>query len=217
MELYQLRSFAAVAELGHLTRAADRLHVSQPALSAQIKALEDELGVPLFDRGPTGMTLTPAGKRLLPDALKVIADTEALRGAAASIKGAVAGRARVGTLSDPDFIRLPEFLSASIERFPLIEIELHHEVTGAAFAEVRDGAARRELLLRRPRPPDGGRGAAGRGRLRGRRAGRLARPDRGRRLGSHRRAAVDRRAGDQHPPRSGRGAVRRARIGADPS
>ena len=69
----------------------------------------------------------------------MIADTEALRGAAASIKGAVAGRARVGTLSDPDFIRLPEFLSASIERFPLIEIELHHEVTGAAFAEVRDG------------------------------------------------------------------------------
>jgi DNA-binding transcriptional LysR family regulator len=139
LELYQLRSFAAVAELGHLTRAADRLHVSQPALSAQIKALEDELGVPLFERGPTGMTLTPAGKRLLPDALKVIADTEALRGAAASIKGAVAGRARVGTLSDPDFIRLPEFLSASIERFPLIEIELHHEVTGTAFAEVRDG------------------------------------------------------------------------------
>jgi DNA-binding transcriptional LysR family regulator len=139
LELYQLRSFATVAELGHLTRAADRLHVSQPALSAQIKALEDELGVPLFDRGPTGMTLTPAGKRLLPDALKVIADAEALRGAAASIKGAVAGPARVGTLSDPDFIRLPDFLSASIERFPLIEIELHHEVTGAAFAEVRDG------------------------------------------------------------------------------
>ena len=139
MELYQLRSFASVAELGHLTRAADRLHVSQPALSAQIKALEDELGVPLFDRGPTGMTLTPAGKRLLPDALKVIADAEALRGTAASIKGAIAGPARVGTLSDPDFIRLPDFLSASIERFPLIEIELHHEVTGAAFAEVRDG------------------------------------------------------------------------------
>ena len=61
MELYQLRTFAAVAELGHLTRAAERLHVSQPAVSAQIRALEDELGTPLFERGPSGMTLTTAG------------------------------------------------------------------------------------------------------------------------------------------------------------
>ena len=72
MELYQLRSFAAVAELGHLTRAAEKLHISQPALSAQIKALEDELGVALFDRTPSGMTLTAAGQRLLPEASKVV-------------------------------------------------------------------------------------------------------------------------------------------------
>jgi DNA-binding transcriptional LysR family regulator len=139
MELYQLRSFAAVAELGHLTRAADKLHISQPALSAQIKALEDELGVPLFERTPTGMVLTPAGQRLLPEAEKVIAAAMSLRSQANAYRGEAGGRARVGTLADPEFLRLSDFLARAIERYPLVEIELHHEVSGAAFAKVRDG------------------------------------------------------------------------------
>jgi DNA-binding transcriptional LysR family regulator len=140
MELYQLRGFTAVAELGHLTRAAERLHLSQPALSAQIKALEDELGVQLFERGPAGMTLTAAGKRLLPEAAKVLADAAALHGKARAMEGSVTGHVSVGTLSDPGFIRLAEFLALATERFPLLEIELHHEVSGAAFEKVRDGA-----------------------------------------------------------------------------
>jgi DNA-binding transcriptional LysR family regulator len=140
MELYQLRGFVAVAELGHVTRAAERLHLSQPALSAQIKALEDELGVHLFERGPAGMTLTAAGKRLLPEAAKVLDDAAALHGKARAIQGEVAGHVRVGTLADPEFIRLADFLALATERFPLVEIELHHEVSGAAFEKVRDGA-----------------------------------------------------------------------------
>jgi DNA-binding transcriptional LysR family regulator len=139
LELYQLRSFAAVAKLGHLTRAADKLHISQPALSAQIKALEDELGVALFDRTPTGMVLTQAGQRLLPDAEKVVAAAGALRSQAKAFQGEAAGRARLGTLADPAFLRLGDFLTDAIERYPLVEIELHHEVSGAAFAKVRDG------------------------------------------------------------------------------
>ena len=71
MELYQLRTFAAVAEEGHLTRAAERLHLSQPAVSGHIKALEQELDVRLFERTATGMVLTEPGRQLLGHANKV--------------------------------------------------------------------------------------------------------------------------------------------------
>jgi DNA-binding transcriptional LysR family regulator len=139
MELYQLRSFATVAEVGHLTRAAEKLHISQPALSAQIKALEDELEVPLFERTSTGMVLTAAGQRLLAEAEKVLAAAQVLRSEARVLKGEVAGRAAVGTLSDPAFIRLGEFLSTTVDRYPLLQIELHNEISGAALEKVRDG------------------------------------------------------------------------------
>ncbi|CAG1001874.1 Hca operon transcriptional activator HcaR [Burkholderiales bacterium] len=140
MELYQLRSFAAVAEAGHLTRAAERLHVSQPAVSAQIRSLEEELGAALFERTATGMTLTQAGARLLPLALRVIAAAADMKAQALSLKGEVAGHLRVGTLADPETLRLGDLLARAVERHPLLQIELHHEVTGAAFAKVRDGA-----------------------------------------------------------------------------
>jgi len=139
MELYQLRSFAAVAELAHLTRAAERLHISQPAVSAQIKALEDELGVILFERTPQGMLLTAAGRKLLPEAEKVVAAAQALKSRARAIKGEVSGRVRVGTVSDPDFVRIGDFLAQAVLEYPLLEIEIHHAVTGVALAKVREG------------------------------------------------------------------------------
>lgn len=66
MDLHQLRLFAAVAELGNLTQAAERLHLSQPAASAKIKLLEVELGLSLFERKPSGLALTRVGASLLP-------------------------------------------------------------------------------------------------------------------------------------------------------
>lgn len=140
MELYQLRTFAAVAETGHLTRAADRLHISQPAVSAQIKALEEELEVRLFERGPGGMTLTRAGARLLEQAAKVLAAAEELRNLAKALRGEIAGRLRIGTIGAPEFIRLGEFSSRTVERFPLLELEFHADVSGAALEGVRDGS-----------------------------------------------------------------------------
>lgn len=139
MELYQLRSFIAVAEAGHLTRAAEKLHVSQPAVSGQIRALEDELELTLFERTSSGMELTFAGQRLLADADRVLGAAQSLRNQAKALKGEVAGRVGVGTLSDPGFSRVGEFMGAMVERHPLLQLELHHEISGAAFAKVRDG------------------------------------------------------------------------------
>lgn len=139
MELYQLRSFIAVADTGNLTRAAERLHHSQPALSAQIKALEDALGVQLFTRAPSGMALTRAGRALREHANRTLAAAEAMQRAARSLSGHIAGRLRIGTVSDPEFIRLGAFLALVLERFPALELELHHEVSGAALDAVREG------------------------------------------------------------------------------
>jgi DNA-binding transcriptional LysR family regulator len=139
MELYQLRSFVAVAELGQLTRAAERLHVSQPALSAQIKALEDELSLALFERGAGGMSLTAAGQRLLPEAERVIAAAQSLRSQAMALQGQVSGRLRMGTVADPELTRIGVVLRHAVDRFPLLEIDVHQEISGAAFDKVRDG------------------------------------------------------------------------------
>ncbi len=139
MELYQLRNFAAIAEIGQLTRAAEKLHISQPALSAQLKALEEELELQLFDRTPAGMILTPAGKRVLALAEKVLAAAQALQNDARRLKGQVTGKASIGTLSDPDFIRLGQFMTTALAEFPMLQLELHQEVTGVAIERVISG------------------------------------------------------------------------------
>jgi len=138
MELYQLRTFVAVAEARHLTRAAEKLHVSQPAVSAQIKALEDELQLTLFDRTSSGMMLTAAGQRLLSHAERTLAAAQDLRAEARALHGQIAGTLKVGTLSDPDFIRVGQLLARTLELHPLLKLELQSEVSGAAFEAVRE-------------------------------------------------------------------------------
>lgn len=84
MSLEQLSYFVAVAEEQHLTRAAKRLHVSQPPLSRQIQQLEDELGVRLFERTPKGMRLLPSGETLLDRAKHILGLVEQVRSELAS-------------------------------------------------------------------------------------------------------------------------------------
>lgn len=139
MELYQLKTFAAVAEEGHLTRAAERLHVSQPAVSGQIKALEQELEVRLFERQASGMELTVAGRELLAAAQRVLTAADEMKQAARRLMGEIAGVLRIGTVSNPASIRIGDLLAAAIGRHPRLELELQHEVSGAALEAVREG------------------------------------------------------------------------------
>jgi DNA-binding transcriptional LysR family regulator len=139
MEIYQLKTFIAVATEGNLTRAAERVFTSPPAVSAQLKALEDELGVRLFDRTPRGMTLTAAGQRLVAEAQRTIAAAQSLQATAAQIRGQARGVVRMGTVSDPVSLRLGEVFVHLAERHPQVALQLQQCVSLRAVQSVRRG------------------------------------------------------------------------------
>src|SRR5690606_17339909 len=92
MDLTQLRTFVAVAQEGHLTRAAERLHISQPAASAHIRALESFFELQLFTRTNRGLELTVAGQRLAEGAGRVLGSTLELTSLARELRGGKVGR-----------------------------------------------------------------------------------------------------------------------------
>ena len=138
LELYQLRTLVAVAEDGHLTHAAERLHISQPAVSAHVKALEQLLDLRLFERTATGMVLTAAGAAMVERARAVLAAVDALRRGAAELKGELIGVLRVGSVSDPQANRVGDLLACAVSRYPKLQIELHQQMSGAALQAVRE-------------------------------------------------------------------------------
>lgn len=137
MELYHLRTFVTVAEEGHLTRASERLFTSQPAISAQLKALEEELGVTLFDRTPKGMALSAAGERLLADAKRALAAAGELLQNARGLQDQLIGRVRIGLNSDADFLRLVDIQTALSARHPRLELEFLSGSTSVNVPQLR--------------------------------------------------------------------------------
>lgn len=139
MELYQLKTFVAIAREGSLTRAAERVFTSAPAVSAQLRALEDELGVKLFERTPRGMTPTEAGHRLLEEAERTLVSAMRMRSAAEQIRGAAQGVVRFGTVVDPVALRLGDVLVKLAERHPQVMLQLQQGLSHQTIGAVRRG------------------------------------------------------------------------------
>ena len=106
MEFHQLRSFVAVAKHGKLATAADRLHTSQPSVSAHIKALEQELGLPLFIRTSRGMLLTEEGEKLLEKARYTLDCAQDLLLSAHMLRNDCSGDYLLGVNTDSRFLRI---------------------------------------------------------------------------------------------------------------
>ncbi|MEC5407377.1 LysR family transcriptional regulator [Paraburkholderia sp. MPAMCS5] len=139
MDLTLLRAFVTVAREGNLTRAAVQLHLTQPAVSLQIKHLQETLGVTLFTRTSHGLSLTRDGQALLPHAERALGAASDVQRAAQSLRHEVRGRLRIGTILDPEFLRLGGFLKQLVETWPHIETALRHGMSGWVLDQVRAG------------------------------------------------------------------------------
>ena len=125
MDLKQLRYFVAVAEAGHITRAAQRLGMQQPPLSQQMKSLETRVGAQLLRRHARGVSMTPAGELLLDDARRILADVASLEDRIARAAGGERGRLAIAFTSSAAAHRLtPDVLRAYRTRFPGVDLVL---------------------------------------------------------------------------------------------
>jgi DNA-binding transcriptional LysR family regulator len=142
MDLNQLRMLVAVAELGNLTQAAEHLHLSQPAASAQIKSLEEEFGVTLFERRPTGLTLTRSGMSLLPMVQNLLAKVSDVLATAKGLSGRVYGPIKLASVAaalDKSFLPLGEMLHFIRNSHPDLNIEVYQRSSRDVWIGVEDG------------------------------------------------------------------------------
>lgn len=124
MELRHLEYFVAVADARNFTRAAEQLHVVQSGVSAAVKALETELGSPLFDRTSKRVDLTDAGRALLPRARATLDAARAARDAVDEVRGGLRGTLRIGTMTSVALVDLPALLGEFHRRYPEVTIRL---------------------------------------------------------------------------------------------
>ncbi|GIV77761.1 MAG: LysR family transcriptional regulator [Litorilinea sp.] len=139
MELRQLRYFLTVAEEGHFTRAAEKLYISQPALSQQIRQLEEEVGMALFERLPRAIRLTTAGATLAVHARRILQAVEEAQTALAELAGLARGSLRIGVVQTVNAYWMPQLVARFTRQYPAIELHVDELPADDIEAGLLDG------------------------------------------------------------------------------
>jgi DNA-binding transcriptional LysR family regulator len=151
MELRHLRYFVAVAEEENVSRAALKLHVSQPGISRQIHDLEDEIGFQLFERSAKSVRLTDAGKTFLTEARAVLQHANDAVKTACAVATGERGEIHVGYAPSLTVQILPPALRRFQDKFPKVRVALHDLSTEEMLAQLRSGKLQVALSVRPPR------------------------------------------------------------------
>ena len=139
LKLKDLRYLVAVADLRHFGRAAARCFVSQPTLSAQLKKLEQDIGVQLIERAPNNVSLTPAGEEIVARARRILEASEEVVQLARSHRDPLAGRLRVALLPTIGPYLLPRVAPAIRRRLPRVQLRLYEYMTAPMLEKLHDG------------------------------------------------------------------------------
>lgn len=139
LTLRQLRYFDALARHRHFGRAAEASSISQPALSMQIRDLEDSLGTPLVERGPRSLRLTPFGEDFLTRARAILRQVEELEDLARAARSELAGRLRIGVIPTVAPYLLPRLIARMTALYPALELTLRETVTPRLLRDLAEG------------------------------------------------------------------------------
>jgi DNA-binding transcriptional LysR family regulator len=139
IDLMHLRTFVAVARERNLTRAADRIAISQPAASAHIRAIEEQFGIQLFERTGRGLDLTPTGQMLLARAENILALASEFSTVSLELGDGLGGPVHIGSNADPALSRIGPFIGELRRRLPLIEPHVRLQSAQATRQALRDG------------------------------------------------------------------------------
>ncbi|MBB3188823.1 LysR family transcriptional regulator [Halomonas cerina] len=154
MDTQSLQAFLAVADHGSFSRAAEQLHLTQPAVSKRIAVLEDQIAARLFDRIGRRVTLTEAGRVLLPRARQILVMVDDSRRALGNLSHDVAGSLTLATSHHIGLHRLPPLLKAYTRAHPEVRLDLHFLDSEQAYQGVLDGALEIAVVTLAPHPDE---------------------------------------------------------------